>query len=278
MVLGKGELICDLCNAGLETVGVRMPNHPVALMLIAQCGFPLAAPSANRFGKISPTSASDVIQELGGKIEAVLDGGPCQIGVESTVLRFDQKGAHEILRPGGTTKAQLEGFLGRSLKEKNPRNLPRAMREMSASFASPGQLSSHYAPTKKLFLAPRPFKDMTEKEWAHLSGICKKYGEGKFQARAPTQPVAITNMAVLFLTPHPQELLYKLHQHLQKVSEVAILSENGSAAEVAQRLFSELRRLDASPCDILVAEPFHSSEGLGYAINDRLTRASASYS
>lgn len=131
-----------LCSAGLDSLGVRAPAHPVAQRLLAACGRPLAAPSANRSGRISPTTAAHVAESLGGRVPLILDGGPCALGLESTVL--DLTGPRPLLlRPGGITEAEIEAVVG-----------PLACAEDTAPERprSPGQLESHYAPSRPLRL------------------------------------------------------------------------------------------------------------------------------
>jgi L-threonylcarbamoyladenylate synthase len=125
-----------LTGAGLETLAVRVPDHPLALALLRQGGVPVAAPSANRSGGVSPTTAAHVLEGLSGRIAAVLDGGPCGVGVESTVL--DLSGAAPLLlRPGGVTLEAIEAVLG---------PVARVLPAAGATPRSPGQLLSHYAP------------------------------------------------------------------------------------------------------------------------------------
>ncbi|MBI3446405.1 MAG: threonylcarbamoyl-AMP synthase [Magnetospirillum sp.] len=125
-----------LASAGLDSVAVRMPDHKVALALIEAAGRPLAAPSANRSGRISPTRAEHVAECLGGRVQIILDGGPCRVGVESTILDLTEA-PPTLLRPGGISAEELEEFLGLSLRRSA--QSPEAPR-------SPGQLESHYAP------------------------------------------------------------------------------------------------------------------------------------
>jgi L-threonylcarbamoyladenylate synthase len=132
--------VAQLAGAGLETLAVRIPAHPTALALIEAMGRPIAAPSANRSGRISPTTAAHVLSQLSGRIAAIIDSGPCTIGVESTVL--DLSGAHSVLlRPGGVSIEALESAIGPI-----GRQLPPAAAESSRSLRSPGMLLSHYAP------------------------------------------------------------------------------------------------------------------------------------
>ena len=129
-----------LAGAGLDTLAVRVPAHPTALALLRAAGVPVAAPSANRSGQVSPTTAGHVLAGLGGRIAAVLDDGPCAVGVESTVL--DLTGAGPVLlRPGGVPVEAIEAELGPV-----GRTLPLAAAAATASLRSPGMLLSHYAP------------------------------------------------------------------------------------------------------------------------------------
>lgn len=138
-----GCRISLLCSAGLDSLGVRAPAHPVAQRLLAACNRPLAAPSANRSGRISPTTAAHVAESLGARVPLILDGGPCAVGLESTVL--DLTGPRPaLLRPGGITEAELEAVIG---------PLARAEEDQSEQPRSPGQLESHYAPSRPLRLA-----------------------------------------------------------------------------------------------------------------------------
>lgn len=133
--------ISRLASAGLETVALRAPAHPLAQALLRATGRPLAAPSANRSGHVSPTTADHVLDELGGRIAAVLDGGPCRVGIESTVI--DLSAAQPaLLRPGGVTREQLEAVLGH-LGDTGHAGAPH----------SPGMLERHYAPARPLRLA-----------------------------------------------------------------------------------------------------------------------------
>ena len=133
LVLKRRPELPDIVTAGLDTVGVRVPAHPAARALIAAAGTPLAAPSANPFGYVSPTTAAHVAELLGDAVELVLDGGPCRVGLESTILSL--AGEPVILRPGGLPREALEEALGMSLPVAGPTERPLA----------PGQLQAHYA-------------------------------------------------------------------------------------------------------------------------------------
>lgn len=143
LVLPKQSTIPDLVTAGLSGVGVRIPAHPVALELLKAVGLPVAAPSANPFGGISPTTAQHVMDGLNSRLPYILDGGPCQVGVESTVISF--MGDHPILlRPGGCAVEALEAIIGPI-----ERAAPNAALDDAAQPA-PGMLSRHYAPSTPL--------------------------------------------------------------------------------------------------------------------------------
>ncbi len=134
LVLPKQPTIPDLVTAGLDTVAVRMPNHPVAQALIREAGTPIAAPSANPFGYVSPTTAQHVADGLGRAIDLILDGGPCPVGVESTIVSLIGPQA-ELLRPGSITLEQLSAAIGLLSRSSSVVDQPTA----------PGQLARHYA-------------------------------------------------------------------------------------------------------------------------------------
>jgi len=225
LVLPKAAQVPDLVTSGLGTVAVRMPAHPLTLRLLRSLPFPLAAPSANPFGYVSPTTAQHVADQLGGKVPYILDGGPCTVGLESTIIGWEQQaGAWVLYRPGGLPVEAVEtviGSVGRAQKAVVP--------------ASPGMLESHYAPLRPVFIGNVPL--LME---AH-SG--KRIGVISFR-----------------------------EDHHAQANEV--LSRQGDLAEAARNLFAALRRLDAAPVDLILAEQF-PGEGLGLAINDRLRRAAA---
>lgn len=134
IVLPKQAEVPDIVTSGLDTVGVRMPSHPMALELLSQLAFPLAAPSANPFGYVSPTTARHVAEQLGEVVPYILDGGPCVVGVESTIIGWEADG-WKLYRPGGIPVEDLEDVIG-AVSMAPPRILP----------VAPGQLESHYAP------------------------------------------------------------------------------------------------------------------------------------
>ncbi|MGE7416852.1 L-threonylcarbamoyladenylate synthase [Methylobacterium tarhaniae] len=135
--VAAGGRVCDLARAGLPSVALRVPGSPLARAVLAAAGCPVAAPSANRSGRVSPTQADHVRGDLDGRIAAILDGGPCPVGVESTIVAC-LDGPPVLLRPGGVPRVAIEAVLGRKLA------LPSAL--AGAAPVSPGLLASHYAP------------------------------------------------------------------------------------------------------------------------------------
>jgi L-threonylcarbamoyladenylate synthase len=141
LLLKKRTIIPDLVTSGLDTVGIRCPDHPLTQNLLRTIDFPLAAPSANPFGFVSPTTANHVTEQLGSKIKYILDGGPCTIGIESTIVGFENNKT-VVHRLGGVSVEKLETIVGDV-----------EMASASPSPRAPGQLKSHYAPARKMFTA-----------------------------------------------------------------------------------------------------------------------------
>lgn len=141
LILPKADAVPAIVTAGLATVAVRMPDHPVALQLIRTAGMPIAAPSANRFGGLSPTTAMHVHDQLGNRIDLILDGGACPIGIESTVLDLTGN-IPALLRPGGLPLEKIEAVIGQVMIPTEQSDCPR----------SPGQLAQHYAPRTRLMI------------------------------------------------------------------------------------------------------------------------------
>ena len=141
VVLLKDENIPDIVTAGLPTVAIRMPNHPMALSLIKESKCPIAAPSANPFGYLSPTTAEHVQEQLGDQVDLILDGGPCPVGVESTIVSFLEE-KPRLLRPGGVSLEEIESVIGKVEINPNEQEKPSA----------PGMLPRHYAPRTPIVL------------------------------------------------------------------------------------------------------------------------------
>ena len=234
MVLPKHEDVPDLVTSGLPTVAVRVSKHEVMRLLTKELG-PIAAPSANRFGRISPTSASAVLAELEGRIPLIVDGGASSNGLESTIIAVEVGGKRPVLRllrPGPVTREELQKF----------GKVPRAGRVTDDRPEAPGSLDSHYAPEIPVLLhdSPEEFEPEDGKRYALLS----YRGEARDG----------------YLDRHDWV-------------RVEVLSPGkGKLAEAAVRFFHSLRNLDAEGIDAIVAEPV-SDVGLGSAIMDRLRRA-----
>lgn len=242
LVLPKKDIIPDIVTSGLSTVAVRVPAHPVMRGVIKALGRPVAAPSANKFGHISPTSARAVLAELEGEISLILDSGACSEGLESTIIRpeLDDKGKPRliILRAGPITREQLK-------KVATVRRPEPAAEKTGKLPDSPGQLKSHYAPRK-------PFRLLENKtDFSPEPG--KRY-------------------ALLCFEGGPESFYADLHPW----SKVVELSPgSGRLAEAAVRLFAMMRQLDEDQeVDEIIAEPL-SEVGIGVAIMDRMRRASA---
>ncbi len=156
LVLPKLASIPDIVTAGRDTVGIRMPAHPLALELLREAGVPIAAPSANKFTELSPTTADHVRLSFGGQIEVILDGGPCSVGIESTVLSLVS--GPELLRPGMITREQIERIIGPITLAKQAGDGPHD---------SPGQHPRHYRPRTPLFLGNPPCKGRGAYLWIH---------------------------------------------------------------------------------------------------------------
>lgn len=224
ILLNRKPIIPDLVTSGLPTVGIRCPDHVLTRTLLASISFPLAAPSANPFGYISPTRPEHVNEQLGNKISYILDGGICQVGIESTIVGFEED-LTVIYRMGGLSVEAIEQVVGKVSVQLHSTSNP----------TSPGQLKSHYAPTKKVILG-------------NIPTLTKQYSGIQF--------------AVLS------------YQTNFKSNYQFILTPSGKLEEAAQNLFSGLRELDKMPVDIIFAE-LAPEIGLGKAINDRLKRAAA---
>lgn len=253
LVLPRGTRVPLLVTSGQDTVAVRAPAHPAAQALLRACGSPLAAPSANRFGRISPTCAADVRTELGDRVPWVLDGGACSVGVESTILDLaSDPGRARCLRPGGLPLERIAAVIGPAALvvgeggdgDADQPSAPRA----------PGSLASHYAPRKPLVLVD----DL-------LAPLPADLPAGPAHLLAMRRPPA--RFAELLAGLGPRRAA-----GLESLSDPDDLDGERAAA----RLFETLRRLDAAPgSDWLLAETWPDERGLGRAIRDRMARAAA---
>lgn len=158
MLFQKKDVIPDLVTSGLPTVGIRCPDHELTRGLLRILPFPLAAPSANPFGYVSPTTAQHVDEQLGARIPYILDGGPCRVGIESTIIGFEESGP-VVYRFGGLSPEQIEAVIGKVQVQAFSTSNPKA----------PGQLKSHYAPGKKVIIGK--IEELLQRYPAHCSGI-----------------------------------------------------------------------------------------------------------
>ncbi len=249
LVLPRGPRVPPIVSSGLHAIGIRMPAHPALLDLLAHLPFPLAAPSANRSNRISPTSSADVLDELGGRIPLVIDGGRCTVGVESTIVRVDKAGQLQLLRPGGLPLEDLETTIARRARPGPP---------ASARALAPGMGPTHYAPRIPLVLASR--EDAATLR-ARLGAVC----------RHATRPrVGLLILDDDATVPRTWEL-----EDVADLVTCLALADPGDGSRVARLLFGALRMFDATTLDaIVVVPPLARRTGLWPAIADRLHRAS----
>lgn len=243
LLLPRSAPVPDAVTAGRPLVGVRMPSHPVALAVIRAAGVPVAAPSANRFGHTSPTTAEHVLEDLDGRIDAVVDAGPAACGVESTVL--DPNTSPMIVyRPGAITLEQIRSVAGPVEMYVEKEDLRAAPRE---ALPSPGVGLRHYAPRARLLLA-EPWRDAED-----LRALVSRYPQEHLGVMLPTE-------------------LSGESEWLRSRAEVFLWGRMSEPEELAQRLFAGLRALDAAGCAVILC-PQPPSKGVGAAIRDRLRKA-----
>ncbi len=250
LVLPRGPRVPHLVTAGLETVAVRMPRHPVALALIRALGSPIAAPSANRFMHVSPTTAQHVLADLAGRVPLILDGGPCEVGVESTVLDLCSE-QPTILRPGGVSLEALRAVIPNVQPPRYRRTADAADSSESDSAAqhSPGQMLTHYAPAVPLLL----FDGSVEPMRAAMLAEARRR-----QARGERVGVLVADEDVASFQ--------------QSGSLICSLGNAANATKIASSLFTCLRALEDAQVQIILCRQFDDG-GLGLAIRDRLLKA-----
>ena len=244
LVFKRSDVLSKEVTVGLNTVAVRMPCHNVALSLIKQSGVPLAAPSANLSGCPSPTMAQHVYDDLAGKIDVILDGGPTSIGVESTVLDLSVN-PPILLRPGGVSFEAIQSVLPNVVLH------PFVLSEQEVTVMharSPGMLHKHYAPNAKVLLVEGDLHNVVAK----IVVLSKQYSrEGKKVGILATD---------------------ETRDHYSG-SIVKSLGSRLSLDLVASNLFNELRSFNNTPVDIILVESV-PSEGIGLAVMNRLRKAS----
>lgn len=234
LVLKKSEIIPEIVTAGLDTVAVRMPDNEIALSLIKEAQTPLAAPSANLFGRPSPTTCQHVLDDLSGKIELIIDGGKTDIGVESTILDLTQT-PFRILRPGGVSLEDLKMII------------PHVESHNGNKILSPGMYPRHYSPKAKLILIEGDGKAQVDK-------ACELAQEFELQGYS-------------FGIMAKEENKDKYGDF-----KVKSLGPSNNLALCAANLFSVLREFDREGVSVIIAEGINE-EGLGVAIMDRLRKA-----
>ncbi len=252
LVLPRGPRVPYLMTAGLETVAVRMPRHPVALALIRALGSPIAAPSANRFMHVSPTTAQHVLSDLVGRVPLILDGGPCEVGVESTVLDLCSE-QPTILRPGGVSLEALRSVLPDVLPPRSHKaaGVPESAESASTAQHSPGQMLTHYAPSIPLLLFEGSAASMRA---AILAEVQRRQEQGE---------------RVGVLVADEDVATFQ-----QSGALVCSLGSAANPAQVASALFHGLRALEDAQVQVLLCRQFDDG-GLGLAIRDRLLKAAS---
>jgi len=233
LVLKKKNTIPDLITAGKDTVAVRVPNHPTTLALLKQLDFPLAAPSANPFNRISPTKAEHVEAYFKDNIKMVLDGGACKSGIESTIIGFEND-EPIIYRLGSTSIEAIETVVGKIKIKNSTAKLALSQKEVAPN--APGMLERHYAPKTRTILTNDILSAITK----HKD---KRIG------------------LLLFNDINNDSITFKV-----------LLSKNKNLEEAAASLYDALHQLDNEDLDIIITEKL-PNHGLGKSVNDRLERA-----
>ena len=241
----KLPAVPDAVTAGLPTVAVRMPSHPVAAAMLRACRLPIAAPSANSSGRPSPTLAAHVLEDMQGRIPLILDGGPCEVGLESTVLDLCH-GTPTILRPGGVTKEMLEDVLHTEVALAGSILRPLKPDEKALS---PGMRYKHYAPKAAVTLV-----------------------EG-------SEPSVLARLKELFFEEEKagrKTCVLCFSEHVEALRDCCPhdIGSKQHAEEIAHRLFDSLRRLDEEGMESVFSEVI-PPEGVGLAVMNRLGRAAA---
>ncbi len=244
LVLKRSRLVPDITVVGLDTIAIRMPKNKVALALLKESGTPIAAPSANLAGKPSPTTAQHVIEDLAGRIDIILDAGPTEIGVESTVINMISS-PPEILRPGGTPYERLKEVLGKV--QLHP--LAKAEKKVRITKAvSPGMKHKHYAPEAKIIVVE-----------GELEKVIRKVQElARIQASKGKRVGILATDESIFD---------------YKADVVKSLGSRENSITIAKNLFGLLRQFDKEKVDVIIAEGV-SLQGLGLAVMNRLRKAS----
>ncbi|GHO86051.1 L-threonylcarbamoyladenylate synthase [Dictyobacter formicarum] len=247
MILPAGPRVPALITSGLPNVAVRMPGHPVAQALIRTAGIPIAAPSANRFMHVSPTTAQHVYVDLKGRVPLILDGGPCTVGVESTILDLCAE-VPTILRPGGISLEALRSILPQ-VQPPQPRQT-QDEEDFTHAQAAPGQMHIHYSPSVPAYLFEGSVAAMRQAMLAELQTR---------KARGELVGVLIAD----------EDL------NAFQDSGAIIYSLGRTPEQIATHLFAGLRTLEEASANVILCRTF-TEQGLGLAIRDRLLKAAGS--
>jgi L-threonylcarbamoyladenylate synthase len=254
LVLPRAKEIPGVVTAGGTTVGVRWPGHPLIQAVIRECGFPLAAPSANLSSRVSPTNAGHVRQQLGDKISLIVDGGQSQVGIESTVLDLTVS-PPQVLRPGMIHAVSLEAVIG-NIQHPTPIHREQASNIQHPKLKSPGLLRKHYSPKAKLLVLSWHDEGDLRFQISTLNSVKRRGPHGA-------------------LRPQPSTCFVIAHTHIpsgENFAEVNVIPHDAEA--FARAIYAELHRCDEAGADLIVIEaPPESPEWSGIA--DRLQRASA---
>ncbi len=229
LILPKTDAVPDLVTAGLPSVAVRMPRHPLALELIRQAGVPLAAPSANPFGQTSPTSAAHVRDGLGSRVDFVLDGGDCPVGIESTIVSLCTE-SPTLLRPGAITQAEIEAVIGTGVV---------AGRSGAGPIEAPGMLGRHYAPRTRFVLVERMEAD--------LAGLGARLG--LLAWRPPVRAERFVAVEVLAENGDPREAAVRLFSAMRRLDGCgldAIVAERAPDTGIGVAINDRLARAASS--------------------------------
>ena len=249
LLLPRSAAVPDIVTAGRPLVGIRMPAHPVAFEVIRQAGVPVAAPSANVFSHISPTRADHVLDDLDGRIDAIVDAGPTRHGVESTVLDPTQS-PMMIYRPGAITAEQIREVAGPVVYYEE-RMLPQAA--APEALPSPGVGLRHYAPRARLILVEGALQDLP----ARLSDATGRNANDRLGVMLPA------------------ELAHTRSEAPLRAAATFDWGHWNAPEELAERLYAGLRALDDAGCTVILC-PVPEGDGVGVAVRDRLRKAARS--
>ncbi|WP_314328044.1 L-threonylcarbamoyladenylate synthase [Oribacterium sinus] len=281
LVLLKSDIVPEESTGGLETVALRSPENALTLELIRACGFPIAGPSANLSGRPSPTEASHVFEDLGGRIEGILEDGAVGIGVESTIVDLSED-CPTLLRPGAITIEDLEEVLGEKVAI-DPTLLGKSMAEGFTPKA-PGMKYRHYAPKAEMILFKKKEEDETRSGQEETAKLILSYG-GKELSDCPEKDVkksvakAILSYGEKELSVSPEKRIWILcGEDTASLYEgdgrftVQILGRREEPLSMTHNLFRLLRKADEEGVELILGECY-SEEGVGFALMNRLKKA-----